>query len=310
MRRLNLKLTLWLLGIVVFSVVGVHFLHGYQLGRNADFLRVQAENARKEGNLRESMKQYNQYLKHRDDPDGYSALAEIVVEIAKASDSTKPDRIRAYNILEEAIRRHEDLDEVRRSLIDYTIQARRFGDALEHIEYLANKGKKDPELDFKVALCHYANGEEEKSLKQLCALLGYDMQTGGFVAEPPPGAKELAAYELLSQILRTKSDAAEQASKVMAQMVAWNPDSAKAHLARAGFLINSSEFNVKSQAFQDAKPELERAMELDPGNVDILITSAIYAMSLGGSALSQGDTAAADTEFAKAQGFLDTALEG
>src|SRR6185503_6798534 len=130
MKRLNIKLTLWLVGIVVISVVGVHFLHGYQLGRNADFLRVQAENARESGNVREAMKQYNQYLKHRDDPEGYSALAEIVVEIAKDTDATRQDKMRAYNILEEAIRRHPDLDEVRRSLIDYTIQARRFGDAL------------------------------------------------------------------------------------------------------------------------------------------------------------------------------------
>ena len=213
MRRLNIKLTLWLIGIVVISVVGVHFLHGYQLGRNADFLRVQAETARESGNAREAMKQYNQYLKHRDDPAGYSALAEIVLEIAKDKDATRPDKMRAYNILEEAIRRHPDLDEVRRSLIDYTIQARRFGDALEHIQYLTDKGKKDPELELKIALCHFHTGEEEKSLKQLCELLGYDMQTGGFVAEAPPGAKELAAFELLSQVLRSKTMALPRPTK-------------------------------------------------------------------------------------------------
>lgn len=309
MKRLNIKLTLWLIGIVVISVVGVHFLHGYQLGRNADFLRVQAENARENGNVREAMKQYNQYLKHRDDPAGYSALAEIVIEIAKDKDATRPDKIRAYNILEEAIRRHPDLDEVRRSLIDYTIQARRFGDALEHIQYLTDKGKKDAELDLKIAICHYQNGEEEKALKQLCDLLGYDLQTGGFAAEAPPGAKELPAFELLAHILRSKNDGPALANKVMAQMVVWNPDSAKAHLSRAGFLINSSEFKVPSQEFQDAKPELERAIELEPENVDVLVTSAIYAMSLGGFAQSQQDAATVEREFAKAQEYLDKALK-
>src|SRR4029077_20708401 len=177
------KLSLWLAGITIFSVVGVHFLHGYQLGRNAEFLRVQAEKARESGNVREAMKQYNQYLKHRDDPEGYSALAEIVVEIANDKAATRQDRARAYNILEEAIRRHPDLDCVRRSLIDYTIQARRFGDALEHIQYLTDKGKKDPELDLKIAQCYFYNGEEDIARKQLYELLGYDMQTGGFVAE-------------------------------------------------------------------------------------------------------------------------------
>lgn len=309
MKRLNIKLTLWLIGIVVISVAGVHFLHGYQLDRNADFLRIQAENARESGNAREAMKQYNQYLKHRDDPDGYKALAEIVVEIANSQDANRQDRIRAYNILEEAIRRHPDLDEVRRSLIDYTIQARRYGDALEHIQYLNDKGKKDPELDLKIALCHVQTGEEEKALKQLCELLGYDVQTGEFAAQAPPGAKELAAFELLSQVLRRKNDGPAQANKVMAQMVAWNPDSAKAHLSRAGFLINSSEFNVKSQEFQDARPELDRAIELEPENVDVLVTSAIYAMTLGGFAQSQQDAAAAESEFSKAQDYLDKALK-
>ncbi len=300
MKRLNIKLTLWLVGIAVISVVGVHFLHGYQLGRNADFLRIQAENAQEGGNLREAMKQYNQYLKHRDDPEGYSALAKIVVEIANSEDANRQDKMRAYNILEEAIRRHQDLDEVRRSLIDYTIQARRFGDALEHIQYLNDKGQKDPELDLKVALCYYFSGEEQKSLKQLCTLLGYDIQTGGFAAEPPPGAKELGAFELLAQILRSKDDGPAQAGKVMAQMVAWNPDSAKAHLSRASFLINTSEANVKSQEFQDAKKELDRAIELEPENVDVLVKTAIYEMTESGFAMSQGD-AAAEGGFSRAR---------
>lgn len=309
MRRLNVKLTLWLVGITLFSVVGVHFLHGYQIGRNADFLLVQAENARKRGNAREAMKQYNQYLKHKDDPAGYSALAEVVVEIAKDTDATRQDKLRAYNILEEAIRRHPDLDEVRRSLIDYTIQARRFGDALEHIQYLADKGKKDSELDLKVAMCHYYNGEQDKALKQLCQLLGYDEQTGAFAPQAPPGAKEVSAFELLAQVLQTKNDGRKRANEVMLQLVTWNPDSPKAHLSRAGYLINTAEFNVKSQEFQDAKPELDRAIELAPDDVDVMITAAVYAMSQGGFATAQEDTAKAQAEFKSAQELLDKAYK-
>jgi tetratricopeptide (TPR) repeat protein len=309
MRRLNVKLALWLVGITMFSVIGVHFLHGYQIGRNAEFLRVQAEKARESGNAREAMKQYNQYLKHRDDPEGYSALAEVVLEIAKDTDATRQDRQRAYSILEEAIRRHPDLDEVRRSLIDYTIQSRRFGDALEHIQYLTEKGKKDSDLSLKIALCHYYNGDEEKSLKELSELLGYDQQTDGFVAQAPPGASEVAAFELLSQILRPKAEGAKKADAVMAKLVEWNPDSAKAHLSRAGYLINAGEFNINSQEFKDAKPELDRAIELAPDDVDVIVTVAVYAMSQGGYALAQRDDAAAQAFFARAQDLLDKALK-
>jgi cellulose synthase operon protein C len=308
MRRLNVKLTLWLVGITLFSVVGVHFLHGFQLDRNADFLRVQAEKAREAGNAREAMKQYNQYLKHRDDPQGYSALAEVVVEIANDKSATMQDKRRAYSILEEAIRRHQDLDDVRRSLIDYTIQARRYNDALEHIQYLMNKGTKDPELDFKVALCHYFNGEQDQALKKLGELLGYDPQTNAFVENRPSGADEIPAFELLSQIMRRNSDGRELANAIMLQMVAWNPEMAKAHLSRAGYLINAAEFNPNSQEFKDAKPELERAIELAPDDVDVLITVAAYSITEGAFATQQGDTAAGKADFDKAQQMLDKAL--
>src|SRR4051794_4219920 len=104
MKRLNVKLTVWLVAITLILVVGVHFLHAFQIDRNADVLLVQAEEAREKGDMKEAMKQYNQYLKHRDDPKGYSALAEVVVEIAKDASATNQDKQRAYNILEEAIR--------------------------------------------------------------------------------------------------------------------------------------------------------------------------------------------------------------
>ena len=80
MKRLNVKLALWLVGITLVLVVGVHLLHGYQLDRNADFLRLQAVSAVEDGKSEDAINYYNQFLKYRDDPEGYSALAELVVE--------------------------------------------------------------------------------------------------------------------------------------------------------------------------------------------------------------------------------------
>ncbi len=295
MKRLNVKLTLQLVGIMLFSVVGVYFLHDYQLGRNADFLRVQAESAREAGDAREAIKQYNQYLKHRDDSQGYSALAELVVEIAKDPDATNQDRYRAYNILEEAIRRHPDLDDVRRRLIDYTMLMRRWPETLEHIQYLLLDGIKDADLDLKIAVCNYALGEEEKSLRKLYELLGFDEQTEQFAAEPPAGANQTAAFELLAKILRAKTDGAKRADAVMTQLVNWNPDSAKAHLARANYLINSAGFDVKSPEFTAIKPELDRAFELAPDDVEVVLAVAVYAI--------------AERDFVKAEELLGGALK-
>ena len=199
MKRLNVKLTLWLVGITLVLVVGVHFLHGYQIERNADFLRVQAEKAREAGNSREAIKQYNQYLKYRDDPEAYSALAELVVDVAQDAEATRPDRLRAYNILEEAIRRHPDLSDVRRRLIDYTMLMRRFSETLEHIKYLNDQGETDPELEIKAAQCYLANGEDEQAIAKLCEIVGFDQKLGEFKSQPAAGAKEVDAFKLLAR---------------------------------------------------------------------------------------------------------------
>ena len=47
MRRLNVKLLVWLVFGTLVLVVGVHFLHAYQIDRNADTLLKQGELADK-----------------------------------------------------------------------------------------------------------------------------------------------------------------------------------------------------------------------------------------------------------------------
>ncbi len=282
MRRLNVKLTVWLSGIVLTLVVGVHLLHGFQLSRNADFLRLQAENAEKEGNVKEAIKQYNQYLKYRDDPEGYSSLAALVVGAAKDAEATRQDKIRAYNILEEAIRRHPDLEDVRRRLIDYTMAMRRFPEALDHIQYLSDNGIKDPALDLKAAQCLRIN-DDASAIKKLNGVIGFDEQTGQFKPEPEPGAKEISAFELLAELLRNRGEGAK-ADEVMKQAVIYNPESATAHLARANYLfstVGGQETQEAMKARQDeAKGELDRAIELDRDDADVMLAASAYAMNL------------------------------
>lgn len=301
MRRLNVKLALWLVGITIFSVVGVHFLHGYQLDRNANFLKVQAEQAREAGDTNEAIKKYNQYLRHRDDREGYQALAELVVAAAKEPDATPRDKFRAYTILEEAIRRHEDLDGVRASLIDYTMMMRRFADAIDHIEILHDHGNNDPELEYKTALCHFYSGEKDDARKKLFEIVGYDPITKQFAVEPPATAKEVEAFVFLSQLLRSDNQP-EVADAVMQQLVTWNPDSSEAHLALGRDLLTrwqaiSDELpdaaQRKEELLTTAKAEFDKAFKLAPDDADTLLAVATAAML--------------ESDFDKAQELLDRA---
>ena len=303
MKRLNVKLALWLVGITVFSVVSVHFLHGYQLDRNAEFLKVQAKKAEKAGNTQEAIKQYNQYLRHRDDRDGYAALAKLVVQVAKEPDATNQEKIRAYNILEEAIRRHDDLDEVRLSLVDYTILMGRYSDALEHIGILHANGNKDPELDLKTAQCMYLNGDVKKAEQKLYQIVGYDEAAEGFVEDPPESAKEVSAFILLAHIFRKNGDA-DKCEQALQQMVAWNPDSAKAHLARAQEILTTwsqtrtdtaEGKDLREQLFAESKAELQQAYKLAPDDADVMLLMAASVML--------------EKDYAQAQEILDHALK-
>lgn len=283
MRRLNVKLALWLVGITVFSAVGVHLLHGYQLDRNANFLKVQAEKARDAGDVEEAINQYNQYLRHRDDRDGYKELAELVVDVAKEADASRRQQFRAYNILEEAIRRHPDLDEVRASLVDYTMMMGRFADAQDHIGILHERGSNDPELEYKSALCYYRNLDEELARTKLREMVGFDDLTDVFVEEPPPTAKEIRAFGLLAQILRNSDDDA-QADAVMQQMVTWNTDSPDAHLMRGQYLLGvradpDTPEERRGELLVEGKAEFEKALELAPDDADAILAVATMAMA-------------------------------
>ena len=201
MKRLNVKLALWLVGITIFSVVGVHFLHGYQIGRNAEYLKLQAERAEKDGEVKEAIKLYNQYLKHRDDEEGYSVLAKLVYEDATEPKATRQTQLCAYNNLAEAVRRHPELKDVTRRMIDFTMHVGSFQDAIENIKRLKEQGEKSVDLDLKLARCYYQSREEDLALKTLYQIVGYDPTTEQFSGESAPGAHEVDAYELLSAIL-------------------------------------------------------------------------------------------------------------
>lgn len=307
MKRLNVKLALWLVGIVLFSIVGVHFLHGYQIERNADVLKRQAEKSDKEGDRKEAIKQYVQFLKYRpDDAESYVALSDLVMADAKEM-KTPIEKARAYHkasgIMEEALRRHPDLHKVRRHLVDVNMALRRFPATLEHIQYLQENGNTDFELDVMAAGCHLAMGDEEKASKKLYTLVGYDEATEQFSESKPPGATAISAYELLAQVVRRKTDGANKASDVMAQLVKWNPESSRAHLLRASFLLNLAEIEANTarkklediEPFKEARVELEEALRLTPEDVDAIVAMAVYSLW--------------ETDYQKCQELLDRALK-
>ncbi len=301
MKRLNVKLALWLTGILLVTVVGVHFLHGFQLERNADSLKLQAETAVKQGNTEEAIKNYDQYLKYKDDAESYAALGELADNAAQGPGASIKDKTRAYAILEEAIRRHPDLTDVRERLIEYMLMMNRFDDGLGHIDYLKNSGKTSPQLELQRAKCQLGKrGQENQNaaIKTLYGIVGFDDQTGQFQETAGEGGKDVEAFQALAQLLYAGDDGPKRATEVMDQLVAYNPDSAKAQHRAARFVRETFRPDAGSETVEEAtqriKADLDKAYEIAPDDPEVLVGMASFA-------LSQND-------HAQAKGYLETAL--
>lgn len=269
MKRLNIKLLVWLVVLPIVFGVGIHFLHGYQINRNAGALKAQAEEAVKHGETEEAIGLYVQYLKHRPgDRDAYGALAGLAADAAEKPNATRRELFRAYQVMEEATRRHSDLTQVRERLIDYTMKLGRFGDAMDHIDVLRQGGNgSDPKFDVKYAQCLLATGREEKAIKLLAGALGYDTARQAFSPKPGTAVHEIDAYVLLAEIFRRQTEDSKEASKIIDWMVAANPEDAKAYASRGRFL-------QRDKKLKEAAADLKKARELAPDDADILISAA------------------------------------
>src|SRR6185369_12014561 len=103
--------------------------------------------------------------------------ANLVTDAAEAPGHSRRDVFLAWKTLEETVRRHPQLLQVRRRLIDYTMrpEINRLLDAVAHIEFLRNSEQADADLEVKLAECQLRLGQTQEARKALAGLIGYDL---------------------------------------------------------------------------------------------------------------------------------------
>jgi tetratricopeptide (TPR) repeat protein len=271
MKHLNLRLLVWLITVPAVLGIGIHFLHAYQIERNAGSLRARAEEAQKAGKTEEAISQYLQYLKHRDDANAYGEVAKLVADAAEKTDATQKDVYRAIQVLEAAVRRHTELTDIRRRLADLYLKYGRFRDAMDHLDRMRTDGKVlDVELEVKYAQCLLAIRHDEKARKILSTLIGFDPIRQEFLKEPARGTHSIDAYLLLAEVFRKNSEDSTEAVIVINQMVAANPDTGQAYLERGRFL-------QRQKKLAEADKDLAKALELAPNDAATIIAAAEVA---------------------------------
>ncbi|HVS40495.1 MAG TPA: tetratricopeptide repeat protein [Gemmataceae bacterium] len=256
--------------LVVVAVlgVGVYSLHAFQVRRTSSALLDQATAAEKAGDLEKSADYFARYLGlHPDDDDALAKYGLVLDKLAK----TPRQKGRAYLVLSQAIARSPEKDDVRRRLATLAVEIGRTKDAREQLDYLLkHSAPNDAELESLHGRCEEAEGQFEKAAKD------YEKA----VADGP---HQVNTYVRWAAVLRRRLADPKGADDVMDRMVANNPDSFQARLARGRYLreIGLLEAGAKDVAYARDK--------LAPTETDVLLASADVVQENGDTEAARRD---------------------
>jgi len=257
-RTLDRKFLLWTVALVLLLGIMVHFVHSFQVRRNAGSLLDQADRANNEGNFDQAHTYYTHYLAYEpEDADTLVKFALALEQHAKNPD----DWLRVAGIFEQALRLQPSRDDLRYRLLLNQIQLHRFREAIANIQVLLPHWENKAELEHVLGWCLEANGDYPKSAAAFARAIALD-----------PHRQE--SYVILAEILQNRLDQPEDAAKVMDDLVHANSQSYRAYLARSQF---RQQLNLQA----DADKDLNKALELAPREPTVLLTAADRAQSQG-----------------------------
>ncbi len=271
-RQINFKFLAWLLVGTVFFAVGTHFLHGFQIKRNAHSLLEAAARAEKEGDLQKAVSYYGRYLGFEaGDSSARARFAITLDELGKKTNKPK-SREQALFVMEQVLLRDPERQDLRPRCIEIAMSPylRRFDVAQQHLKFLLDKSDKSPEkadLEFKLGLC-FAGKRDFAQAKD------------HFVRAIEFAPTELKYYLELATLHQQFLNDPGEARKVLKDMVMEpkNQGNFKAHLERARFLVPLAQ---DKDALKDAGDALDEARRLEPTDADVLVLSANLEQAQG-----------------------------
>jgi tetratricopeptide (TPR) repeat protein len=266
-RKLNRKLFLWIVGTLITLGAGIHFLHGAQVRRSAEVLLDQANRAEQKGDMDRAQDYLERYLAVQ--PKDVAALLRLGDMLEKKG---RDGTVQAIRVLEKALQ-NEPQDDVRLRVVRMWLGLPQpsFTAAKAHIDVLL----RSPQMGQNAEVLELA-GRTEEGLGRFAEAREYYEKA----LEQAPDRIEV--YHRLAELLRQRLNDAAQADKVMdAQevsrggLIASNPTSAKAYLARASYR--------KQHEIPGAEDDITQALKYAPDDPEVLL--AVGLLERAGGAL-------------------------
>jgi predicted Zn-dependent protease len=277
--QLNLRRAGWLLAVLLLVSAGIFFLHRFQIRRSAVQLRELSRWAESQGRLDRAIRFLDLYLSFVPEDTAARASYGILVEDMAPMPKGRQIAIDLYRqVLSEDPSRHD----IRIRLARLLVEGKEFTEALACLEILREEASEDAEVSYLAGLCYEGQLKFDQAAKEYrCAI------------EFAP--HQIHFYERLASLLRHHLDAPKAADKVLDQMVAANSRNHRAYLSRVlqhlgeenkgvesdlrqaralapedtEVLLVSTRLDRLNKKIPEARKQLHKARELDPGDVRV-----------------------------------------
>src|ERR1043166_7623650 len=273
-KKLNIKFLAILLAALAVLAVGVHFIHAYQVQRNAGAFLALADEALADGKKLKAAEYLARYLALQ--PADTDTRARFALLLADEKVATSPKALmRAYLVLGQVLLRDPSRHEVRRRVVEIAMDGRlqRFRDAVDHLAKLQEDFPDDKSLPGLRARCYQGNGEYKE------ARVAYEEA----LARDPV---EIENYVRLAFLLRdrpgqvkSKGETDEKlehfADAHVISMAKANPQNFKVYLVQAHY---RRRFAKPSESYEQVQADIGsfilKAQSLAPANVDVILELA------------------------------------
>jgi tetratricopeptide (TPR) repeat protein len=273
MKRLNVRLLVFLGTGALLAMLAVHLVHWWQVGRQASGLLRRAELAENSGETKKAADLLARYVAHRpQDFPVYARFALLLEQVTHSPQAGRQDFLSAQHALEQAVRQQPEDQSLRRRAVEFYMRVGRAKDALDHLEQLKPAtGKADGSLELLRARAQLAGGDFKSAAETLQRIIGYQPKTASFERTTAIDAASVPAYELLAQLQRQSLANAALADRIADELVAANQESPLAYLARSRYLRRH--YPTDAAKRETARQDVRQALQLAPHQAEVMLAA-------------------------------------